>query len=314
MQSTSIVAFLTLLLCSSSLAQDDNSMTLQPEVLEATESTCPPDELIAVSRGRIQQSVFQLLSSSCAVIYQLNPNAPSGYYSLNGTQVYCDNGERWSRPGGWFRIAYLNMTDPTQSCPSAWRFITSPMRMCGRAGSNCQSATFSSLGQSYSQVCGRLIGYQFGSTEAFWYYNNRNQVTIDDPYVDAGVSITHGSPRQHIWSLASGHSQVAISTHDCRCNNGNEAVLVPPWVGDDYFCDSGNPNPSPTSILYLSDPLWDGAGCGSSNTCCEFNNPPWFCKQLPQPTTDDIEVRLCGDESPSSNEDTPLELIELYAQ
>lgn len=95
------------------------------------------------------------------------------------------------------------------------------------------------------------------------------------------VSLMEIHARQHIWTLASGHSQVTTTTHDCRCNNGNEAVLVPPWVGEDYFCDSGNPNSSPTGILYLSDPLWNGAGCGSSTTCCEFNNPPWFCKQLP---------------------------------
>jgi len=38
---------------------------------------------------------------------------------------------------------------------------------------------------------------------------------------------------------------------------------------------------------------------------------PWFCKQLPQATTDDIEVRICGDEGASA-EDAPVELIELY--
>ena len=37
--------------------------------------------------------------------------------------------------------------------------------------------------------------------------------------------------------------------------------------------------------------------------------PPWFCKQLPQTTTDDIEVRICGDQG-IANEDTPVELIE----
>ena len=63
------------------------------------------------------------------------------------------------------------------------------------------------------------------------------------------------------------------------------------------------------------DPLWDGQGCGSSS-CCELSyppgvTPPWFCKQLPQTTTDDIEVRLCGDEG-TADEDTPVELIELY--
>ena len=183
---------------------------------------------------------------------------------------------------------------------------------CTRFG--CDSVTYSSLGIPYSQVCGRLVGYQFGSTEAFWYYNNRRGTTIDDPYVDGGVSITHGNPREHIWTLACGHSQNKVSTHDCRCNNGNQGVLVPPWVGDDYFCDSGNPNPTESGGFFSDDPLWDGAGCGSTTTCCDFNSPPWFCKQLDGPTTNGIEIRLCGDESASSNEDTPIQLIEIYVQ
>ena len=65
--------------------------------------------------------------------------------------------------------------------------------------------------------------------------------------------------------------------------------------------------------MFTHDSLWDGCGCGAISTCCSFNSPPWFCKQLPQPTTDDIELRLCGDEV-LTNEDTPLEVIELYIQ
>jgi len=38
---------------------------------------------------------------------------------------------------------------------------------------------------------------------------------------------------------------------------------------------------------------------------------PWFCKQLPQATTDGLEVRICGDQH-TLDEDTPVELIELY--
>ena len=217
---------------------------------------------------------------------------------------------------GWTRIAYLNMSEATQTCPTAWRLRSSPIRTCGRSvDSGCSSASYDSGGLTYNEVCGRLIGYQFGSTEAFWYYNNRGSVTIDSPYVDGGVSITHGSPRQHIWTLASGHSQTATTTHDCRCNTGNEGVGVPPWVGDDYFCDSATtvPSGSPPSNFYTEDPLWDGVGCGSTTTCCEFNNPPWFCKQLPQATSDSIEIRLCGDEH-LGNEDTPIEVVEIYVR
>ena len=90
--------------------------------------------------------------------------------------------------------------------------------------------------------------------------------------------------------------------------------LVPSFVGNDYFCESGDLNLTYTFSFYANDPLWDGQGCRSSS-CCELSyppgvTPPWFCKQLPQlqTTTNDIEVRICGDEG----EDTPLELIELY--
>ena len=62
---------------------------------------------------------------------------------------------------------------------------------------------------------------------------------------------------------------------------------------------------------YPDNVLWDGVGCDSASSCCTFNNPPWFRKDLPQPTTNDIELRLCGDESGRS-EDTPIEAIEIY--
>ena len=48
------------------------------------------------------------------------------------------------------------------------------------------------------------------------------------------------------------------------------------------------------------------------STCCQFNNPPWFCKDLPQPTTDDIELRLCINEA--VDEDIILKLAEVYVQ
>lgn len=285
---------------------------------------CASREEIDIARGNISQDVKQILQRGllrlCNCFYLLNSSATSDYYQIidstgnNMVQIYCDmNAERWGGSGGWFRIAYLDMTDPSQSCPTALGSITTPIRACGRRlGSGCDSVVYTSHGISYSQICGRLVGYQYGSTEAFWFYNHRSSVTIDSPFVDGGVTITRGNPRTHVWSFASGHSQTQTSTHDCRCNSGNEAVLVPPWVGEDYFCDSGNPNLSPHGF-YLDDPLWDGAGCGSTTSCCEFNNPPWFCKKLAEPTTDNIEIRLCGDEGPG-NENTPLQIIEIYVQ
>ena len=51
----------------------------------------------------------------------------------------------------------------------------------------------------------------------------------------------------------------------------------------------------------------------SGNSCCSFNNPPWFHKQLPEPTTDDMEMRVCADEL-QANEDIGIESFEIYVR
>ena len=91
------------------------------------------------------------------------------------------------------------------------------------------------------------------------------------------------------------------------------ATRPPAFVGNDYFCDTGSSGPFDRQTFYSDDPLWDGAGCGTLNDCCSFNNPPWFYKQLPQPTTDSIEMRACRDQS-IGDEDIAIELVEIYVQ
>ena len=88
---------------------------------------------------------------------------------------------------------------------------------------------------------------------------------------------------------------------------------TPSFVHSDYFCDSRHQYSRLTPLDYfVHEPLWDGAGC-IQGTCCEFNSPPWFCKDLPQSTSDDIELRICGNEG-IDNEDTPIERVEIYVQ
>ena len=62
---------------------------------------------------------------------------------------------------------------------------------------------------------------------------------------------------------------------------------------------------------YISDPLWDGKGCGSGNSCCAQVGMPWFIRKLPLPVAEDFKVRICKDES-HSNEDTAVEKLELF--
>ena len=219
---------------------------------------------------------------------------------------------------GWRRAAYLNMSDPTQTCPPAWELIATPRRSCARpssAGSRtCFSATFPiTQGTQYTRVCGRLIGYQIGEPGAFYLENTGGSPTINEPYV-AGVSLTYGNPRQHIWTFAVEIDETrTASNHYCPCTQSG--IRVPSYVGNDYFCETGVPPGQSWSsrTFYADDPLWDGQGCGSASTCCTFNDPPWFCKQLPQSTSADLEVRLCNVDS-SSVENTPIQLIEIYIQ
>ena len=129
-----------------------------------------------------------------------------------------------------------------------------------------------------------------------------------------GVSITHGHPRKHIWTFAAALDEQHANVNRCPCTKTDTTYtgVVPPFVGNDYFCDTGS-RKYLQSRFYPDDPLWDGSGCGPTSSCCSFNSPPWFCKELPQPTTDDIQVRVCTDQS-ASNEDVTIEVIELYVQ
>ena len=203
------------------------------------------------------------------------------------------------------RVANLDLTDSSQSCPTGFKLATSPKRGCFRTTApGCTSITFGSHSITYSKVCGRVIGYYHRSLDAFWpYYNNRH-ITLDGAYVD-GVSITHGrSPRQHIWTFAGAHGANANELA-CPCTRTGVRYtgVVPPFINNEYFCEHGT----------TTEPMWDGGDCPSTSTCCTFNNPPWFCKQLSQNTTDDIEVRVCADQT-SGDEDLQIEVIELYVQ
>ena len=219
---------------------------------------------------------------------------------------------------GWRRAAYLNMSDPTQTCPPAWELITTPRRSCARRSNatsrSCYSAVFPTRDYPYSQVCGRIIGYQFGLTQAFVLENINPSQPIDGPYV-AGVSLTYGDPRQHIWTFANAIDEVTISPSRCPCIISFPPYTVPSFIGNDYFCETGVPPGQRHAItFYPDDPLWDGQGCSPTSTCeCTLNNPPWLCKQLPQSTNADLEVRLCA-VNLVSIENTLVQLIEIYTK
>ena len=272
-------------------------LTYPGQVLQGDGSqSCPSEAQRGIVRNEVKNDTQRLLRESVVPLLQVN----STVHRCGGS--------------GWRRVAYLNMSDPTQQCPSVWREYTTPHRTCGRRSistGTCEGLNYSTGSVQYNQVCGRIISYQLGSPDAF----GGTSLSIDTYYID-GVSVTHGSPRQHVWSFVNGLDEVlTIPFYTCPCVPGSTAGnRIPSFVGQNYFCETGINFRFTNGLFYAnSDPLWDGQGCGPTNTCCTFNSPPWFNVTLPSSTTDDIEVRICGNGG-INNEDSPIQLMELYVK
>ena len=257
---------------------------------------------------------------SCSDIYQFNEasRGVSGNFWINTTtgvhQVYCDMElECGGHKGGWMRIADLN-TSRGDDCPSGWMKITSPVAACKTLRSNpgCYATQFSTLSISYSKVCGMAVGYQKGYPDGF-FSNHFPSRSINGPYVD-GVSITYGTPRKHIWTYAIGHSDGSNggSTVNCPCSQ-TSGPLPPSFVHNNYYCESGTMVQPDRTDYFPDDPVWDGKGCSSHNSCCSAPSLPWFYRQIPRTANDDIETRICNDAG-ATWEDVLIGELKLYVQ
>ena len=262
--------------------------------------TCPSQSSIDAQLNATKAQIRQAITNTVNLI--LDGNSSPG--SCNGT--------------GWTRVALLNMTDPDEVCPSSLSMLTSPVRGCGQqsASAGCDAVLFNIVPvKGYSEVCGRILAYQRGTPDAFHPFIERGQNTIDSAYVD-GVSLTHGpaGSRQHIWTFAAAALEQYRNLRIlCPCITSSWPYQVPAFIGSNYFCETGNPSGAISySAFYRDDPLWDGEGCGSNSTCCQFNDPPWFQTELPQATRDGVELRLCLDTS--IDEDIIINLIEIYVK
>ena len=258
--------------------------------------------------------VYNDRHTSCKEILAEYPATPSGYYwiqSQDGStshRVYCDMDNNYCGSKGWTRVAYTDMSNNSHTCPGSLKTIANPIRTCGGpVNGGCASAKFSTYGIHYSQVCGRLKGYQVGTPDAF------SNAVID------GILISHGFGKlqKHIWAYVSGYEKVptVAITHQwnrayCPCADQRFEGNVPAFMRDDYYCDSGV-NTSPNIGVFYTTPMWTGQDCNKPYSCCSHSGMPWFCKTLPVTTDDDIELKNCHNQ-PTSDEDTALELIELY--
>ena len=250
-------------------------------------------------------------ASSCNEIYQRNiaSRQSSGYYWIKTTQglyqVKCKMGLQCGGvEGGWMQVVDVNMAQDN-SCPGTWRMISSPKKLCvGGVNGGCDSAHFNTRGVSFQHICGQTKSYQKGWTDAFELALGKG---IDDIYVD-GISITLGSPRQHIWTYA-------ISPRDdsiCPCAP-TPGAKPPTFVENNYYCESGNnAQKNPTlATFYLSDVLWDGKNCSANSRCCTQLGMPWFYRKSIASLSENIEVRICKT-APHSDEDAAVEEMEIF--
>ena len=215
--------------------------------------------------------------------------------------------------GNWRRIAYFDTTQG-DSCPTGLRTVTNTttkQTACGRTNTSggCASVPIP-VHVSYNQICGIVKGYQDTSPDAFE-PSNRGYNTIDTYYVD-GVSITHGSPKRHLWTYANGLSELEKNERwrcPCARSNPNDRSGVPSFVGDNFYCESGFSGTTFHNRVVWEDPLWDGQNCvAPGNKCCERYG--WFHRDVPS-STDDIEVRICSDQG-SWADDTLVDYYEFW--
>ena len=254
---------------------------------------------------KLDPEIETSLLRSCAEVLKNSSSSSSGYYTLadaNGhpRKVYCHMGSLCNSGGGWNRVSILNMKNSNEKCPTGLRgYHQNGVRACGRpysSGGSCPGVIFP-VNFEYSQVCGKVIGYQKGHPDG--------TVHMD------GIRLTHGTSQSHIWSFLA--SQFA-SYGDCPCSS-SPLLSIPSYVGSDYYCESGETSSKvDLDRLRTSDRLWDGKNCQSGEeACCKRSLIPWFHKKLGYTTNDYIEMRFCFSEG-TNDEDTPVEEYEIYVK
>ena len=260
-------------------------------------------------------------ADGCEEIIRNHPQSLNGWYWVRDSKdnttkkVYCyPSGHTSCGEGVWMRIGYFDMRDNLAECPEPLeRIPVNGSWYCRRAGV-CTSVHFSALGKDYTAVCGMVEGYQYGNMDAF--QHSTASSTPDDFYAE-GISITHGSaPRRHLWTFAVGLNANPESNlqFQCPCTVLVTNTTLPTFLGNDYYCDSGNPSTNSWIVGHLyPDRLWDNTGpsCVSGSTCCDNPDQPWFKKKLTQPANEDVEMRWCGNDS-RSKEATATTRVELY--
>ena len=205
-------------------------------------------------------TVFAVLITLTASVW-MAVGVTQTYLLLLQLLVYCYTIEHPSCGEGiWMRIGFFDMTKAFSECPSPLQmFLQNNKKYCRRQYPGCTSVYFDSLSQQYTEVCGMVEGYQYGHMDAF----STSLTSINSAHLD-GISITRGSPRQHIWSYAVGevaYSSLFSPRSDvCPCTRYGTTATVPRFIGSDYYCSTGATSGTVTTSNVFPTPLWRNFG------------------------------------------------------
>ena len=252
------------------------------------------------------QEIFEF--DSCNFLQNFSAQLPSGSYkimpqdALTPTKVYCSYQSLSGRNEWWRRVAYLNTSESCQvQCPSGLEARMEPPSSCRRAveESGCSSVYFDPGDIPYSRVGGRVRARQSGQPNGFQDFDgprSRGEVSLEDNYVD-GISLTYGDEgnRTHIWTFAA-----SMNTRRDGCAVCDRER--PDFIGDHFSCELLNL--CDQGIVCSSNLLWDGGQCDGGES---------FFRNLSEPTTEQIEMRVCREQE-RSDEDILVTEIELYVQ
>jgi len=216
---------------------------------------------------------------SCREVAEF-PHLSCGVYNIRNfdgtyTQAFCQL--NCSNPfQGWRRLAYLDLNSSLAStCPQGFVSRDNPSA-CIRNSSTpgCSSVIYHNHNLStYSKVIGRVHVIPYHTPDGYVKFGDDrpNMPTIDQNYVD-GVSITYGTPRQHIWTVTFSLTEMANSCSTCILNR-------PSFFCSHYSCEELVPSNSPFDHTHRQ---------------CE-GKAEFFYRELPQATMDDLELRVCRD-------------------
>ena len=215
---------------------ENTRQQISSEIVNTINATQSSVDNLATSIANSIQAKYEF--ESCTNINMFSLPFRTGEYLIrtsdnNVTRMNCTLYTCDGVSGGWKRVAYLDVNDPSASaCPNGLQRRDSPLSCIKTAtGGGCSAVTYA-INDNYKCIFGRINALQVGTPDGFQTFGESRPATptINDNYVD-GVSLTHGSnPRTHIWTYAA-------TTPSCTTCSTNFPVFLD---SSQYTCDANS--------------------------------------------------------------------------